>query len=37
MQRIMKTDLNLIPFMKVKVQLLSNATKAKRLLEVKFC
>ena len=35
MQRIVKTDLNLIPYKKVKVQLLLNATKAKRLTRSK--
>ena len=35
MQRIVKKDLNLIPYKKVKVQLLSNATKAKRLTRSK--
>ena len=35
MQRIVKKDLNLIPYKKVKVQLLSNATKAERLTRSK--
>ena len=35
MQRIVKKDLNLIPYKKVKVQLLSKATKAKRLTQSK--
>ena len=35
MQRIVETDLNLIPYNKVKVQLLLNGTKAKRLTRSK--